>query len=93
MDSFVVPGILDTPRNITAIANELVGIVLSAAMFAYLRSSDHRPDTKVTMGLVFMVANALGIAIMNASALSTAMGSSMPNLPMVSWTAVLILLF
>jgi eukaryotic-like serine/threonine-protein kinase len=89
MDSLVVPGLLDFPRNDTALAIEVGGIALSAGMFAYLRSSDHRSDTKTTMGLVFMVATALGIAVMNASAL----GTTMPNLPMVSWTAVLILLF
>jgi eukaryotic-like serine/threonine-protein kinase len=92
-DALVVPWLLDAPRNDIALANEAFGIVLSTVMFAYLRSSDQGSDTKTTMGLVFMVANALGIAIMNASALSSAMGSTMPNLPMVSWTAVLILLF
>ncbi len=89
MDSLVVPGLMDFPRNDAALAIEVAGMALSAAMFAYLRSSEHRSDTKTTMGLVFMVANALGIAVLNASAL----GSTMPNLPMVSWTAVLILLF
>src|SRR5262245_47965798 len=93
MDSFVVPGLLDLPRNRAALAIEAAGIALSAAMFAYLRSTDHRSETKATMGLVFMVANALGIAVMNGTALSNAIGSAMPNLPMVSWTAVLILLF
>jgi eukaryotic-like serine/threonine-protein kinase len=89
MDAVVIPEFLDAPRNSTALVIEVAGIVLSAVMFAYLRSTNHRLDTKTTMGLVFMVANALGIALMNASAL----GSTMPNLPMVSWTAVLILLF
>jgi len=89
MDAVAVPTLLGVPRNPTALAIEVAGIALSAGMFAYLRSSGHRSDTKTTMGLVFMVANALGIALMNASAL----GSTMPNLPMVSWTAVLILLF
>ena len=51
----------------------VAGIALSAAMFAYLRSSAHRSETKTTMGLVFMVLNALGIALMNASALGAAM--------------------
>jgi serine/threonine-protein kinase len=93
MDALVVPGLLDFPRNDIALVNEAFGIVLSLVMFAYLRSSAHRSDTKTTMGLAFMVANAFGIALMNASALGSAMGSTMPNLPMVSWTAVLILLF
>ena len=89
MDAIAIPALLNLPRNTTALAIEVAGITLSAAMFGYLRSSGHRSDTKTTMGLVFMVANALGIALMNASAL----GATMPNLPMVSWTAVLILLF
>jgi serine/threonine-protein kinase len=89
MDAVATPALLGLPRNPTALVIEVAGITLSAAMFAYLRSSGHRSDTKTTAGLVFMVANALGIALMNASAL----GGTMPNLPMVSWTAVLILLF
>jgi hypothetical protein len=80
MDAVAIPALLKLPRNPTALAIEVVGITLSAVMFAYLRSSGHRADTKTTMGLVFMVANALGIALMNASAL----GGTMPNLPMVS---------
>ena len=89
MDVFVVPEVLGFPRNDVGLAIEVAGIALSAAMYAYLRFSSHRSETKTTMGLVFMVLNALGIAAMNASAL----GAVVPNLPMVSWTAVLILIF
>jgi serine/threonine-protein kinase len=90
MDTIVVPRVLGFPRNDVSLAIEMAGIALSAAMFAYLRTSGHRPETKTTMGLVFMVLNALGIAMMNASALGAAM---VPNVPMVSWAAVLILIF
>jgi serine/threonine-protein kinase len=88
MDTLVVPA-LGLPRNALSSVISIAGIALSAAMFAYLRWSAHRSETKITMGLVFMVLNALGIAVMNASTL----GASMPNIPMVSWTAVLILIF
>jgi serine/threonine-protein kinase len=88
MDTVVVPA-MGFPRKDLAIVIEIAGIALSAAMFAYLRASAHRSETKTTMGLVFMVLNAFGIAIMNAEAL----GAAMPNIPMVSWTAVLILIF
>ena len=88
MDTLVSPA-LGFPRRGVSTVIAIAGIALSAAMFAYLHSSAHRSETKTTMGLVFMVLNALGIALMNASAL----GAAMLNIPMVSWTAVLILIF
>ena len=89
MDTTIVPAVLPVPRNPIAIANEVVGILLAFAMFAYVRRAPHSGETKAFAGLIFMVLNALGIAIMNGSAL----GSMTPNIPMVSWTAVLILIF
>jgi hypothetical protein len=88
MDTLIGPA-LGFPRQGVSTVIAIAGIALSAAMFAYLRSSAHRSETKTSMGLVFMVLNALGIAVMNASTL----GAAMPNIPMVSWTAVLILIF
>jgi hypothetical protein len=89
MEAAVIPEILGVPRNPTVISIAIAGIALSAAMFAYLQSAGHRSEIKTTTGLVFMVANALGIAVINASALS----GTMPNIPMVSWSALLILTF
>jgi eukaryotic-like serine/threonine-protein kinase len=89
MHTVIIPGLLGFRRMGVAIALEVAGIGLSAAMFAYLRFSAHRSETKTTMGLVFMVLNALGVAVMNASAV----GDTVLNIPMVSWTAVLILIF
>jgi serine/threonine-protein kinase len=89
MDTALIPGLLGFPRNGVAIAIEIAGIALSAAIYGYLRVSAHRSETKATVGLVFMVLNALGIALMNGAAL----GDTLPNIPMVSWTAVLILIF
>jgi hypothetical protein len=89
MEAAVIPELLGVPRNPTVISIAIAGLALSAAMFAYLRSPGHRSETKTTIGLVFMVANALGVAVINASALS----GTMPNVPMVSWSAVLILIF
>jgi len=89
MEAAVIPELLGVPRSPTVISMAIAGIALSAAMFAYLQSASHRSETKTTIGLVFMVANALGIAVVNASALS----GTMPNIPMVSWGALLILIF
>ena len=70
MDSLVVPGLMGFPRNPTPPSR-----LKSPAWRCRRRCSrtcarsEHRSDTKTTMGLVFMVANALGIAVLNASAL------------------------
>jgi serine/threonine-protein kinase len=89
MDTTVVPAMLNVPRQLVAINLEVAGILVATAMYAYLRLAPHSADVKTDVGLVFMVLNALGIAIMNASAL----GDTVLNLPVVSWTAVLILIF
>ena len=88
MNTIAMPA-MGFPRKDLAILIEIGGIALSAAMFAYLRSTLHHAETKTTMGLGFMVLNAFGVAVMNADAL----GAEMPNIPMVSWTAILILIF
>jgi serine/threonine-protein kinase len=89
MEALLVPRLLGFPRNDFGIAIEIVGILVSAAFFAYLRRSSHQPETKTTAGLVFMVVNALGIAVMNAAA----MGDLRLQIPIVSWAAILILIF
>ncbi len=89
MDTFVVPPLRGFPRNPLAIWIEIGGILLSAVMFVYLRFTTRHTESKAVVGLVFMVLNALGIAVMNGSAI----GGTLLNIPMVSWTAVLILIF
>lgn len=44
---------------------ELSGILLSALMWIYLRFASHAADTKTTVGLVYMVTNAVGIGLLN----------------------------
>ena len=89
MDSIIVPLTLQITRKQPAIAIELCGIVISALMYLYVRRAGHEPDTKLTAGLVYMVVNAVFIALLNAQTLLRAT----PSAPSVSWNAVLILVF
>ena len=62
---------------------------VSAAMYLYVRRADHAFDTKASAGLLFMIANAVGVGLLN----TLAMAVRLPAGPQVSWTAVLILIF
>jgi hypothetical protein len=56
MHSLVHPWLLDFPRNDTAIVIEVAGIAVGGDV--RVSTLVHRSDTKMTMGLVFAVANA-----------------------------------
>ena len=58
-------------------------------MHVYVRRAHHTVDTKKAVGLGYMIANAVGIAVLN----TMAMAEAVPKGPEVSWTAILILVF
>jgi serine/threonine-protein kinase len=88
MDLIVVPWILRAERHSTAIGIETAGLVIAGAMFAYARFANAPAGTKASAGLAFMIVNAVGVALLNAS--FTYVLSSGPQ---VSWNAVLILVY
>ena len=67
---------------------EIAAIAISAAMFLYACYSKHSPKTKGDVGLGFMLANALGIALLNT-------WDSPPtgHMMALSWISILILVF
>ncbi len=91
MDAVIVPlsGAPAAPNNAFGFAVEAAQIVMAWLMLAYLRWSNHAPATKTDVGLVYMLANAAGIAafnnLMDEPFLTRAMQAS--------WIAVLILAF
>ena len=89
MDTVLVPLILRIRPPRWDIPLEISGIAISAAMYWYVRRANHPPDIKVTVGLGYMIANAVGVAVLNV----LAMGTTLPDGPQVSWIAVLILVF
>jgi len=89
MDTAIVPLLLGFARVPFAIIIETCGLSVSAAMFLYVRRANHTLDTKAAAGLVYLIANAIGVALLN----TLAMRGRMPDGPWVSWIAVLILVF
>jgi serine/threonine-protein kinase len=89
MDLIVVPLALGLPLDPPDIAIEVGGIAVSVLMWLYLRNRKCEPEIKTTAGLLYMVLNAVGVAMLNTLALSRAI----PTTPSVSWVAVLILVF
>jgi serine/threonine-protein kinase len=91
MSTLAVPLLLGLARNPADIAIEAVGLAVSAAMYLFVRRAHDRSkcDIKATAGLMFMIANAVGVAFLN----TRAMVGTLPEGPHVSWTAVLILIF
>jgi eukaryotic-like serine/threonine-protein kinase len=89
LDSTLVP-FLNLGTNLrAAVAIETTFILICVAMFCYTRWAPDSPGRKTTVGLVFMVANAVGVAMLNTVA----------NPPIhtfgidVSWNTILILVF
>jgi serine/threonine-protein kinase len=90
MDAFVL-GLLKpgAPRNVLALTLEVIAIAFSAVMYAYVRYAPHSAETKRTVGLISMILNAAGVAVLNTWATTPAYGEA----PTVSWIAVLVLVF
>jgi serine/threonine-protein kinase len=66
---------------------EIVGIVTSAALFAYVRRANHTPYTKTEVGLYYMIANAFGVSLLNTWARTP----SAASLGYLSWNTIVIL--
>jgi serine/threonine-protein kinase len=89
MDLVIVPFLIGRERIPSGIAIEVTGIAVSIAMYLFIRRTACTFETKTAVGLVYMVANAAAVALLNTLSLRGAL----PNAPYVSWTAVLILVF
>ena len=92
MDAVLVPAL---PGSLDRIAGrvhfiEIVGILVSAAMWTYVRFSSHAPRTKSDVNLAFMVLNAAGIAALNNWAGAPPTSADMMRL---SWITIVILVF
>jgi tRNA A-37 threonylcarbamoyl transferase component Bud32 len=87
MDAIVFPLTLgQAPRTLTVVI-DILGIVVSAGMFVCVRHMAGAPQTKADVGLLFMVLNAIFVALINSQArtvTSAAMGH-------VSWNTIVIL--
>ena len=67
---------------------ELSGVTVSTAMYVYVRHAKHSVDTKRSVGLAYMIATALLVALLNTLTMVAP-----PTGPEVSWIAVVILVY
>src|SRR5262245_42877767 len=88
MDTVIRPLTLSIPMPPSSVAIDIAAIVLSLAMFAYVRFSNDSPHRKADAGLVYFVLNAIAVAQLNVwvglAAVTGGLG--------VSWNTVVILI-
>jgi serine/threonine-protein kinase len=88
-DQVLVPlvGVRDMPSVNYFVS--LAGIVISAAMLAYVRFAPHDPTRKMDVGLGFMLVNAFLVALLN----SWVVVPTESSLMRLSWVGVIILIY
>ena len=69
---------------------EVVGVVVSGAMFAYVRYSRHTPEMKTNISLTYLLLNAAAIAALNTW---VAQPPTQGHVVGVSWIAILLLIY
>jgi serine/threonine-protein kinase len=88
MDGVVRPYTVSTGVRAVTLGIELCAIILSAAMFAYVKYVDHTSQKKTDVALLYLVANAIGVALLNTWARTP----STEFVSGVSWNTVVILI-
>jgi serine/threonine-protein kinase len=87
MDGLVRPNTVTSAVQSVTIGIEVVAIAISTLMGAYVRRSTHSPERKTDVFLLYMVMNAVGVALLNTWAHAPA--SQFVN--GVSWNTIVIL--
>ena len=65
MDVVMVPLAWNSPISMRAVSLEICAITAAAVMFWYARFCPHSPERKANASLVFLVLNAVGLAVLN----------------------------
>jgi eukaryotic-like serine/threonine-protein kinase len=88
MDTVIRPLTLSIPIPPSSVVIDIVAIVVSLAMFAYVRFSNDSPVRKADVGLVYFVLNAVAVAVLNALIGLTVVTGGLG----VSWNTIVILI-
>src|SRR5580765_1193247 len=67
MDLMIRPLSVGTAVSYSSIVVEILAIVVSVVMFAYVRYAPHAADRKADAGLFYFVLNAVGVAVINTT--------------------------
>lgn len=86
MDGVVRPHTVGVEAPAAILWTEAAAIVMTLSMLAYVRVSSHCPQAKADVGLLFFVANAAAVALLNSWARSPIIDS----VRHVSWNVVVI---
>ncbi len=87
MDALVTPLSLATPIPAINAGIEVIAILASISMVAYVRFARHAAATKITAGLFYFVLNAVAVALLN----NWARTASEAAIGQVSWNTIVIL--
>jgi serine/threonine-protein kinase len=87
MEILVLPAASGQPLSWRSVWVEVFGILSSCALWLFVRYSSARPRTIIDAGFLFMIANALAIAMLNAWAKPATAYSNRQ----LSWVTILIL--
>jgi serine/threonine-protein kinase len=88
MDALVMPATLGTVPPATMIIIDILGVLLSAGLFAFIRHSSSATQLKADVGLLFMVVNAIAVAAVNTQARTVTIFTMGGH---VSWMTIVIL--
>ena len=87
MDFFVAPLTVARVAPAATVVIEIIAIVISIAMFLYVRYASHASHIKTDVGLGYVVLNAVGVALLNTWARTP----TVESLSHLSWNTVVIL--
>jgi eukaryotic-like serine/threonine-protein kinase len=88
MDGLVRPATVGATTNEWTLTTEIASIALAALMFLYVRYSPHSSQRKAEVGLLYIVINAAGVAVLNNLAKAPATSYT----GQLSWNTVVILI-
>ena len=88
MDGLVRPTTVGATTNEWTLTTEIASIALAALMFLYVRYSPHSSQRKAEVGLLYIVINAAGVALLNNLAKAPATSYT----GQLSWNTVVILI-
>jgi eukaryotic-like serine/threonine-protein kinase len=89
MEIFLLPTATGAPLSWRSVGVELFGSVTSTAMWLFVRRASAQPRTIIDAGFLFMIANALAIAMLNAWARPPLVYTNRQ----LSWVTILILAY
>ena len=88
MDGIVFPLTVGPAARTLTLTIDILGVAVSAALFMFIRHTALAPQTKADVGLLFMLLNAVAVALVNSQARTVSTAITAGH---VSWNTIVIL--